>query len=101
MLKQILRQVRDFKRRHGLGPSVVFVNQSHYAVLRQKYPAFFDENPSVRFGFQVLVVPNEVIAYPELVWLPPKASREPIEASISSASRPILEAVLPQIHAIH
>lgn len=102
MLDQILHQIQDFEHRHGRHPSVIFVNRDHYAVLRETYPEIFHEQASIMLGFAVRVVPNEVLARPEVAWMPLSHYGELTQGlDYFSSAQPILQDQLSDGHALH
>lgn len=102
MLNHILQQVQDFERDHTLRPNVVFINQDQYSALREYYPELFDDDPAIILGFKMIVLPNEVLAFPEVVWLPPQIpGYENIFADVGLASQPIMQSMTTEIAAIH
>ena len=102
MLEQILCQVQDFEHKHGRHPTVVFVNQRDFAQLRAQYPDIFQEQAEIMLGFHIQVVPNEVLAQPEVAWVPIFGSDTNIMiAQALAQGQPILQDAAVGVSVLH
>lgn len=69
MLDHILRQAFNFERRHGVAPNVIFINDEHYAALRENAPGLFSDPPTIAMGFELRVISKESLSHPHAVRL--------------------------------
>jgi len=72
MLDHILGRIQSFERRHGMSPNVVYVNHSHYEVLRRQCPGLFSDKVNYTLGFHLILVPDSELAHPRIGWIPPR-----------------------------
>jgi len=72
MLDHIIGRLHSFERRHGVTPNVVYINHSHYRVLREQCPGLFSDTVSYNLGFHLIIMPDTELAHPRIGWIPPR-----------------------------
>ena len=72
MLDHILGRIQSFERRHGQVPNVVYINHSHYQVLREQCPGLFSDTVTRALGFHLILVADRELAQPRVGWIPPR-----------------------------
>ena len=76
MLTQVLRSVQRYERSHGVAPDVVYVNPRHWFALMRDCPGLRGCEAAVtRFGFHILVLPEEDLPHPRAARLPLRCER--------------------------
>lgn len=72
MLDHILGRMQSFEKRHGVTPNVVYINHSHYQVLRQQCPGLFADTVTHHLGFHLILVSDIELVHPRIGWIPPR-----------------------------
>lgn len=72
MLDHIIGRLHAFEKRHGVTPNVVYINHSHYRVLREQCPGLFSDTITYNLGFHLIIVPDGELAHPRIGWIPPR-----------------------------
>jgi len=71
MLSYIMGLVQAFEYRHGFRPQMVCLNPRHLRQLLVEYPDIDHEKFFSKFGVRILVLPENDLPHPRVVWLPP------------------------------
>ena len=90
MLIQIIHQFQEFQRTHHKCPNVVYLNSSHYTILREKYPEVFSDESHpdeiVPLKIKVVLVPKEFLTQPRVARILPDSALI-FNCKVRSASR--------------
>lgn len=70
MLDFVLREAAQFRRTHGYDPNVVYLTEEHFHQLREALPLVFTDEPLVRLGFAIAILPKESLLYPRVAFMP-------------------------------
>jgi hypothetical protein len=71
MLSYIMGLVQAFEYRHGVRPQMVCLNPRHLRRLLVEYPDIDHEKFFGNLGVRILVLPENDLPHPRVVWLPP------------------------------
>lgn len=77
MLDHILGRIQAFEKRHGVTPNVVYINPSHYQILREQCPGLFSDTVTFALGFNLILVSDRELVQPRIGWIPPKIRTGP------------------------
>jgi len=77
MLDHLLNRIQSFERRHGISPNVVYINHSHYRVLRHECPGLFSDTVKFNLGFHLILQPDLELPHPRIGWIPPRVQIGP------------------------
>ena len=77
MLDHILGRVQAFEKRHGYTPNVVYINHSHFNILREQCPGLFSDTVSYSLGFHLILMSDKELAHPRIAWIPPRLKMGP------------------------
>ena len=70
MLDFVLREAAQFRRTHGYDPNVVYLTEEHFHQLRAALPLVFTDEPLIRLGFAIAILPKESLLYPRVAFVP-------------------------------
>lgn len=68
-------QAQEFERRHGVRPNVLYLNVTHYTVLRDDCPDLFRPGSRPSLGVHIVIKSDRDQLHPEVAWYPPRVSR--------------------------
>lgn len=71
MLSYVMGLVQAFEHRHGFRPQMVCLNPRHLRQLLAEYPDVDPEKFFSQLGVRILVLPENDLPHPCVVWLPP------------------------------
>ena len=71
MLSYIMGLVQAYEYRHGVRPQMVCLNPRHLRQLLVEYPDIDHEKFITQLGVRILVLPENELPHPRVVWLPP------------------------------
>ena len=71
MLGYIMGLVQAFEHRHGFRPQMVSLNPRHLRQLLVEYPHVDPEKFFSNLGIRILVLMENELPHPHVVWLPP------------------------------
>lgn len=72
MLDHILATTQAFEREHGIAPNVVYLNTTHFQMLKSVCPGLFDSQDgiSMQLGIRLVIMNDSTLMHPRAARLP-------------------------------